>query len=144
MLVLVGLIATPIKIILLVMTTYPEIFSTGAWEALTNQESEAYSQLWAPIIIGELLINCGMILVWIYTGYKFFTKSRNFPKWYIAITVFSLVFIIADAFSLKLVLPSEPVFDPDTIKELSRSVIMAVIWVPYMLVSKRVKATFIK
>ena len=77
-------------------------------------------------------------------AYKFIAKSRDFPKWYIGIAVFSLVFIVADAFAIKLVLPSEPVFDPDTIKELMRSVIMVTIWVPYMLVSKRVKATFIK
>jgi hypothetical protein len=76
--------------------------------------------------------------------YKFFTKSSNFPKWYIGIAVFSLVFIVADAFAIKLILPNESVFDPDTIKELMRSVIMVVVWVPYMLVSKRVKATFIK
>ncbi len=77
-------------------------------------------------------------------AYKFFNKSRDFPKWYIGIAVFSLVFIVADAFAIKLVLPNEPVFDPDIIKELMRSVIMVVVWVPYMLVSKRVKATFIK
>ena len=71
-------------------------------------------------------------------------KSRDFPKWYIGIAVFSLVYIVADAFAIKLVLPNEPIFDPDTIKELLRSVIMVVVWVPYMLVSKRVKATFIK
>ena len=143
-LVAIGIVVTPIRIVMLIMTTYPEIFSTGAWEALTTQGSEAYSPLWAPIIIGEIFINCGLILVWLYMAYKFFTKSRDFPKWYIGIAVFSLVFILADAFAIKLVLPSEPVFDPDTIKEFMRSVIMVVIWAPYMLVSKRVKATFIK
>jgi len=143
-LVAIGIVVTPIRIVMLIMTTYPEIFSTGAWEALTTQGSEAYSPLWAPIIIGEIFINCGLILVWLYMAYKFFTKSRDFPKWYIGIAVFSLVFILADAFAIKLVLPSEPVSDPDTIKEFMRSVIMVVIWVPYMLVSKRVKATFVK
>ena len=128
---------------MLVMTTYPEIFSTGAWEALTTQGSEVYSPLWAPIIIGELLFNSALILTWLYIGYMFFTKRRRFPKWYIGIAVVSLLFILADAFLIKLVLPGEPVFDPDTAKELMRSVIMVVIWVPYMLVSKRVKRTFV-
>jgi hypothetical protein len=41
------------------------------------------------------------------------------------------------------VLPGEPVFDPDTVKELMRSLFMVVVWVPYILASKRVKATFI-
>ena len=142
-LVAIGIVVTPIRIVMLIMTTYPEIFSTGTWEALTTQGSETYNPLWAPIIIGEILINFGLILVWLYMAYKFFTKSRDFPKWYIGIAVFSLVFIVADAFVVKLVLPNKPVFDPDTIKELVRSVIMVVVWVPYMLVSKRVKATLI-
>jgi hypothetical protein len=142
-LVAIGIVITPIRIIMLVITTYSEIFSTGTWEALTTQGSEVYSPLWAPILIGEILINSGIILVWLYMAYLFFSKKKSFPKLYIGIAVFSLIFIIADAFAIKLVLPSEPVFDPDTVKELMRSLIMVVIWVPYMLVSKRVKTTFI-
>lgn len=142
-LVAIGIVITPIRIIILVMTIYPEIFSTGTWEALTTQGSEVYSPLWAPILIGEILINSGLLLVWLYMAYLFFSKKKTFPKLYIGIAVFSLIFILADAFAVKLVLPSEPVFDPDSVKELMRSLIMVVIWVPYMLVSKRVKATFV-
>lgn len=143
-LVAIGLVVTPIRIVLLIIGTYPDIFSSGTWEFLTTLGSEAYSPLWAPIIAGEILINCGLLLVWLYMAYRFFTKRKDFPKWYIGVAVFSLLFIVADAFSIKLVLPGEPVFDSDTIKELMRSVVMVAIWVPYMLVSKRVKATFIK
>jgi len=142
-LVAIGIIVTPIRLIVLMMSTYPEIFSTGVWEALTTQGGEAYSPLWAPVLIGEILINSGMLLIWLYMAYLFFSKKVVFPKWYIGLVVFSLAFIIADAFAIKLVLPSEPVFDPDTIKELMRSLFMVVVWVPYMLISKRVKATFI-
>lgn len=140
----IGMIITPIREIMLLITIYPEIFSTGVWEALTTQGNDAYNPLWAPILTGEILINCGLLLVWLYMAYKFFTKNRDFPKWYIGIAVFSLLFVVTDALALKLVLPNEPVFDPDTIKEFMRSVIMVVVWVPYVLVSKRVKATFIK
>jgi len=142
-LVAIGIVVTPIRIIMLIMATYPEIFLTGVWEALTTQGSEAYSPLWAPILIIEILINSGMLLAWLYMAYLFFSKKVVFPKWYIGLAVFSLVFIIADAFAIKLVMPSEPVFDPDTIKELMRSLFMVVVWVPYMLISKRVKATFV-
>jgi hypothetical protein len=142
-LVAIGMVVTPIRLIIFTMTTYPEIFSTGVWEALTTQGGEAYSPLWAPILIGEILINSGMLLAWLYMAYLFFSKKMVFPKWYIGLAVFSLIFIIADAFSIKLVMPSEPVFDPDTIQELIRSLYMVVVWVPYMLISKRVKATFV-
>ncbi len=139
----IGIVVTPIRLVMLMMTTYPEIFSTGAWEVLTTQGSEAYNPLWGPFIIGEIIINIGVLIAWLYMAYLFFSKKLVFPKWYIGLAVFSLIFIVADAFAFKLVLPNEPVFDPDTIKELMRSLFMVVVWVPYMLVSKRVKATFI-
>jgi ABC-type multidrug transport system permease subunit len=142
-LVAIGIVVTPIRIIALVISTLPQIFSTGVWEAWTTQGSEIYNPLLATFIAGEIFINCGLLLVWLYIAYKFFTKSKDFPKWYIGVAVFSLIFIIVDAFAIHMALPIVPVFDPDTTKEVIRALIMVVIWVPYMLVSKRVKATFI-
>ena len=57
--------------------------------------------------------------------------------------LFTLAFIVLDAYAIKAVLPHEPVFDPDTLKELGRTLIASLVWIPYMLVSKRVKATFV-
>ena len=42
--------------------------------------------------------------------------------------------IIAGAFTIKLAWPDGPVFGPDTIKEFIRSLILVVIWAPYMLI----------
>lgn len=143
-LVAIGIIITPLRIVTMIIVTYPDLFSSGVWDALTTPESEAYNPLWAPVIIAELLVNCGLLLAWLYMGYKFFTKSKEFPKWYIGLAIFSLAFIVADALAVSLVLPGEPLFDTDTLGELFRALIMVFIWVPYMLVSKRVKATFVK
>lgn len=143
-LVAIGMVLAPIRIVFTLLTTYPQIFSSGTWEALTTKGSEGYNPLWGPIIIGELSINIILLMLLLYLAYLFFSKSRNFPKWFIGIAIFSIVFIVADAFAVKMVAPDEPVFDSDTIREFAHSVIVAVIWVPYMLVSKRVKATFIK
>ncbi|WP_278043551.1 DUF2569 domain-containing protein [Legionella erythra] len=124
----IGIVLSPIRIVNSLLTTYPQIFSSGTWEALTTKGSDAYNPLWGPVIIGELLINCILIMLLLYLAYMFFSKSRNFPKWFIGIAIFSMVFIVADAFAVKMVLPNEPVFDSDTIRELMRSVIVAVIW----------------
>ncbi|MCW8451823.1 DUF2569 domain-containing protein [Legionella quinlivanii] len=143
-LVAIGMVLAPIRIVITLLTTYPQIFSSGTWEALTTKGNEGYNPLWGPIIIGELSINFILLMLLLYLAYLFFSKSRHFPKWFIGIAIFSIVFIVADAFAVKMVAPNEPVFDPDTIREFMHSVMVAVIWVPYMLVSKRVKATFIK
>ncbi len=140
----IGIILSPLKIIALIFPVYSDIFSNGSWEALTTPGSEAYNSLWAPILMGEILINGVLVIAWLFIVFLFFSKKMAFPKWYIGILLFTLVFILVDAFSIKAVMPNEPVFDPETIKALGQTLIATLIWVPYMLVSKRVKATFIK
>jgi hypothetical protein len=139
-----GIFASPIRIVMQLGPQYMGIFSDGSWSVLTTPGSEAYNPLWAPILIAELGINAALILVWGYIGYLFFTKKSVFPKWYIGILIFTLIFILVDTLAIKAVLPDEPLFDPDTLKELGRTLVAVLIWVPYMLVSKRVKATFVK
>lgn len=123
---------------------YTEIFNEGYWEVLTTPGSLAYDPLWSPILISEIAVNTGLIIALLYMIFLFFSKKRLFPKYYIGILLFTLVFMVADMLALKVVLPNEPMFDPETTKEFIRSIIGALIWIPYMLVSKRVKATFIQ
>jgi len=139
-----GIVFSPVKIIAMIFPTYSEIFSNGSWEILTTPGTEAYNPLWGSILIGEISINGALVLAWLFIAFLFFSKKKAFPKWYIGILLFTLAFIFIDALAIKSVMPNEPVFDPETIKELGRSLIVTLIWVPYMLVSKRVKATFIK
>jgi hypothetical protein len=139
-----GIIISPLYIIAQLFPLYSNIFSNGSWDALTTPGTETYNPLWAPILCGEIVINGVLVFVWIFIAFLFFSKKRIFPKWYIGILLFTLLFFVVDAFAVKSVLPNEPVFDPETTKEFSRSLIATLIWVPYMLISKRVKATFVK
>jgi branched-subunit amino acid transport protein len=139
-----GIIISPLKVIGMVFPVYSEMFSNGSLAALTTPGAEAYNPLWAPILFGEMAINGGLVLAWIFVAFLFFSKKKGFPKWYIGMLLFTLAFILIDALAIKSVLPNEPVFDAQTTKELGRSLIVTLIWVPYMLVSKRVKATFVK
>jgi hypothetical protein len=73
----------------------------------------------------------------------FFRKSRRVPMlmvvWLLANTGGQIVdLLLAQQIAAVAALP-----DNDGIKELSRSVVGLLIWVPYFLVSKRVKNTFV-
>ncbi len=138
-----GIIIAPIKLMAAFLPAI-KIFSDGTWEVLTVPGSESYNLLWGPIILGEMLINGGSLIVWLYVAFLFFSMKKGFPKWYIRIMVFQVAFILLDALAISLVLPSEPIFDPNTAKIFASALIGALIWVPYVLVSKRVKATFIE
>lgn len=139
-----GIILSPILVIAQTFPIYSEIFSNGSWEALTTPGTKAYNPLWAPILICEITINIALVFAWLFIAFLFFSKKKIFPRWYVGILLFTLVFLLVDAFSIKLVLPNEPVFDPDTSKNIIRSVVVTLIWVPYIFMSKRVKATFVK
>ena len=138
-----GIILSPLRIVALVFPTYLKLFSNDSWEKLTTPGKQAYHPLWSSILVGEIAINCAFVFVWLYIALLFFLKKKVFPKWYIGIMMFALVFIVLDALAIKMVLPNEPLFDADSTKELVRTLIAVLIWVPYMLVSKRVKATFL-
>lgn len=142
-LVALGIIISPIKIISFLLPLKKDIFDSGFWEMATTPGSEFYNTLWKPILLNEIGINILLIAAWIYIAYLFFSKKKLFPKVYMSVMIFTLLFIILDAFAVKLVLPDEPIFDPETTKEVVQTLVACIIWIPYMLLSKRVKATFV-
>lgn len=140
----IGVVISPFSLAAELMPLYYGIFTDGIFEILTTQGSEAYHVMWGPLIVFETVFNSLLILVSCYLIYLYFSKHYMFPKVYIAIVIFSLVFIPFDAWLASFVLPDEPMFDPATTKEFTRTIFTTVIWVPYMLISKRVKATFVE
>jgi hypothetical protein len=143
-LVAIGLIVTPIKLSILLFTSLLPAFREETWSVLTSPGSEKSHPLWAPILIGELSMNAIFIVADLGLLVLFFTKSRNFPKAVIAFYLANLVFVVADFFVADLIPSVATQADPGSLKELTRTVVGCAIWVPYFLVSKRVKATFIE
>ena len=138
-----GIIFNPLFIIIQTFLICSGLFSDGNWELLTNPGSYAYNQFWEPILISEISVNFGFVVLWIYTGYLFFKKKTLFPRCFIGILLFGFFYSLIDALAVKAVLPNEPIFNPDTTRDLVQSFIQILIWVPYMLKSKRVKVTFV-
>ena len=128
----------------LLLQTYPPIFSDGTWEALTTPGSEVYDPLWAPLLIFEIVGNIIFLAFYISLAILFFCKSQWFPKVWIAVALLYLVFVLLKVFSVSFVLVNEPLFDNETTRLIFQLLGDVVIWVPYMLVSKRVKNTFVK
>lgn len=143
-LVAIGVVVAPFRLITFMLSTYPDLFKTGTWQSLTSQFGDYYHPYWEPLLLSEMLFNTLITLASLYLIVLFFKKKAQFPKWYIGIAVFSLVFIVADAFAIRMIIPDAPIFDGETRLEIIRGVITVAIWVPYMLISERVRATFVR
>jgi hypothetical protein len=140
----IGLVIAPLRLLYTYVPLYQPIFTDGTWEALTTAGSQAYDPLWQPLLTGEIAFNISMLVASLGLLYLFFTKHHRFPLVYIAISAISIIFIPLDAWACSFVLPNEPILDPQTTKDFARALIAGLIWIPYMLLSERVKATFVQ
>lgn len=140
-----GLIILPIRLLMIFYNDFLPIFQEGYWQVLTTPGSGAYHHLWGPYIIFEIIGNAIFLIFGIFLLYLFFSKSFRFPKLIIIFYVANLVFVVADFFMGDMIpAVAAEKNDPEVIKEVARSIVGVLIWVPYFLVSKRVKNTFVK
>ena len=138
----IGVVLIPLRLLITVLPPFISLFSDGTWEAVTTEGSTYYHSFWAPLLITEMIVNIGLFIVSLYLVFLFFSKHRLFPITYVLIAVVTLIFIPLDAWLTTYVLPDEPIFDPDTIRNLTQAFVSSIIWIPYMMTSKRVKNTF--
>ena len=136
-----GMIVSSIRIVWSTVPMYYEIFTSGSWEVLTTPGTDVYNQFWAPILIIEIVANFGLVFGWIHAIRLFFQKKKTFPTTYIAMVTVSFIVVLGDTLAITALLPE---IDHDMSGEVLRGFVAAVIWIPYMRISKRVKATFYK
>jgi hypothetical protein len=90
-------------------------------------------------VVTSLVMTCACI----YMAFLFFTKKLLFPKFYVGFIILMLILIILDAWLSTLVMPEVPMFNDVTIGRLVSFLPACLIWIPYVMMSKRVKVTFV-
>lgn len=140
----IGLVATPVRLLGTLVSDYFPIFQDGSWESVTTPGSPAYHYLWGPLIIFEIVGNLFFGIFAIVLFVLFLMKSHRFPVLMIALLVVNPLFVILDNFIGNLIPYLANIDDPQVYTEIVRGVVGAMIWVPYFLVSKRVRNTFVK
>jgi hypothetical protein len=139
----IGAIFSPIRLVVTLWPLYEAIFVNGVFEALTNPQSINYVYGFRFLILFEVVINAMLVVALIWQATLFFCKKKLYRAVFIVTSVFSLTFILIDAVAASAVFPDIAIFAPDTVKEIARSLVAVVIWVPYLLLSERVKETFV-
>jgi len=139
-----GVVISPVRLVFVTGSAFFPIFNDGTWGLLTDTGSEFYIPYIGAFLITEITFNTAMVLASFYLIYLYFTKHYLFPKFYIAIVAASVIFILLDAWVGTLFFPDDPMLDPDTSREFGRALFGGLVWIPYMLLSKRVKVTFVE
>jgi len=119
-------------------------FDDGDLFTLMDTNSPAYHPLWGPIFIFETIGNLALVIVVFVSLFMFFNKSRRFPRWYLGLLFGYAAFIMIDLSLLRIVTPEEPLLNPESGRALARTLAVCAVWGPYILISKRVKATFVE
>jgi len=145
-----GLVITPFRILGEITQVYVPMFDNGRYEIITTPGTALYHPFWSAFIWGEIVFNTFLGIASIALIVIFFSKKKIFTKFYIGFISFSFLFILADAMLLSILsdimLIKVAMSKPDIfsiIKGLMTGLLFVVIWIPYMLFSKRVKVTFI-
>ncbi|MGH7972539.1 MAG: DUF2569 domain-containing protein, partial [Limisphaerales bacterium] len=139
-LVAINLIFTPLRVVYYLAHSLKS-FSPVAWHALTSPGGMAYNAAWGPLLTLELLGEMTVLTLSIFALVLFFQKRRAFPRWFIGLLVFNGTFVLADVFGAGLVKNLDPEHVSKTVLQV---VVASGIWIPYMLRSRRVKATFVQ
>lgn len=140
----IGLVLSPFM--LLVQLGTQGYFEKGVWSLFKNAGYENANAL--SLLIGfELTINLALLVYAVLLIILYFKKRTSLPKLIIILYAASLIFPILDLILYNALFPQELMDasdDQESYTQISRGFISAAIWIPYFLVSKRVKNTFTK
>ncbi|WP_391529416.1 DUF2569 domain-containing protein [Photorhabdus akhurstii] len=125
----------------LIFEIFGSLFSSYKTMTILNSSYDSLGEL--RILIGfEFFCFTIIFGIALYTSILFFRKKKKTPLFYIILLVFTSLFVITDlalahyGYEIKL--------DYNHLFLLFRTVFYACIWVPYFIISIRVKRTFIK
>lgn len=136
-LVALGVVLTPVTLLFSMVKTYLPLFTTPhIWEILQTQP-----RLHA-LVMFEAASNIIFFLISLALLYLFFQKKRSFPTFYIIFLVLHAVVLVADLVFAYIIVPNATM-SPQLMAAALRSVVGAMVWIPYMLLSRRVKVTFV-
>ena len=137
-----GLSLAPIRMGFQFANDLLPIMTEGYWPILTDPASAAYHPLWAPLIVFEVVGNLAFIIASAYLLVLFFQRSPRFPRLMIWYLLTNLAFLAIDSLVAKAIPEVAAQADPQGARELLRGFVGCLIWVPYLMSSRRVRNTF--
>ncbi|MEO6002877.1 MAG: DUF3857 domain-containing protein [Opitutus sp.] len=139
-----GVTLRPLSILYELLTTLRHTFDQNVWEAVTTPGTAAYQKWLGPLIVSETIGNTVLLAGGLILIALFYAKKRTFPTAFTFMAMFSVAFAGLDAIGAGALLVHATTDLAQTYKAVIQAIGQAIIWIPYMQVSRRVKATFVR
>jgi hypothetical protein len=134
-----GLCLRPVMQLVGFVRAYQIYFDARVWENLTRHDSNGYLPWFGTLCSIEIVCQIALLVVGGFLLVTFFKKRRIFPRIFVGYLVGLLVFNVADQLAVYWLQDRDLSFG----KEFYQLAGYSLIWIPYMLRSQRVRATFV-
>jgi hypothetical protein len=138
-----GVVISPLRIVIEGIGIYGPLFRDGSLQNIADPSAPSYVAYLAELIYAEMFFNAIFVIWAVLNLVGFFSKNARFPASWRYFLLANLAFLVGDSSLTTNFMPSNEVFDTATVKSIFQSIFAAAIWVPYTIVSKRVKNTFV-
>lgn len=139
----IGIALYPARILVALFTELFPSLSQVNWSVPTTSGNQGNHQLWSNLIIAELAGNICFFLFSICLLVFFFQRKQIVISLSLIFLFSNLLFVGLDFFVVHFYLIQTDSIHPNSALNLVRTVIASAIWIPYFLLSKRVKRTFV-
>ncbi len=137
----IGLVLSPLRMGFQFFSDLLPVFDSDVWRQLNDASRVGHQPMLPTLIVAELVANVAMFIFTLVLIWFFFRKSRRTPRLFIIWLILLLVVQVVDTALISSI--GVPV-DRDSVRDIVRSLVAAAVWVPYFLVSKRVRNTFVE
>lgn len=144
LLIAVGVLLSPLRLADFIYGDLLPAFEKEVWSLLTTPGLQAYHPLNGPVLLFELAGNLVLLLYAIGLVVLFFRKHRWFPVQAVVFLVLSLLFYVVDYYVSHQIPAVVSQQETESKLDLVGAFLVCAVLVPYLLLSKRVKETFIR
>jgi hypothetical protein len=138
------LVANPIATAYRLLAYSFPMFHDGRWSQIVSQGTRLTPPSLSVIVAFETASNIALLALAIAALVRFFRMSESFPRTVIGLVLAQIAYVYIDSKLLQFAPPQSVDFLVNMQRELDHAVLGGLLWVPYFLLSSRVKNTFIK
>lgn len=138
----ISVVLRPINLLRQIPPALPDFFNAETWMPLISADPETRNLALAALILFEVAANAALCVFVLLAALLFFMRRREAPLWNILVIGGGLLFLLIDTLAVYLI--ADVSMESAEQGQLVGIFVGAAIWIPYFLVSERVKATFVR